>query len=970
METLGAALRQLNRLFAGGVLAASSDAELLERFLTQGDAGAFGALVERHGPMVLGVCRRVLRDSHDAEDAFQATFLVLVRRGNAIRGRGALAGWLHQVAHRIAIRASIAAARRRKLERQVEQMVAVGRTNDPPAPDDELRVLDEEIGRLPEKYRLAIVLCDLQGMTQERAAEELRWSKRTLQLRLSEARARLRRRLTRRGLVSQDATASALLALQARAPVPAACLDATVRAAVAMANSTLAAGGVSATVQQMVRTEWKSMLIHRFTSVSAALVASGLVAWGSLAVLSSHGQEAPRSTSRSPTAARRKAEAANANGPNRSADRGKEVILKGKVFGVDGKAFAGAKVCLRGKEGRSVNLGVTAADGRFTAIIPESRGEVYLLAQAEGYGLDFIDLRETDVAAEASLHLVPDHPIRGRVLSTQGQPVAGVQVRVNGIEVYANGSLDPFLDGWKKWGSMTSKLSGVKNLPGVAEALFPATTDAEGRFTLRGIGAERVVDLRFGGAGIAEAECVVVNRVNFDPKPYNEATLVDVPKIVMSFAALPLLYGPDPNVVAEAEKPIRGVVRAADTGKGLAGVEVWITRDGDHILRFPLKATTDASGRYQLHGARKAKDYMVEVKADADAGYMPSQASAADTAGYEPLTVDLRMSKGVIVTGRLFDRSTGKGVPGRVMAGVLNENPFAKDYPELNSAISLPMRETAADGSFRIVTIPGPVLLMGGPSDEEAIYRYKQVTPDPNYPQYFPKEGLEGTYLGLGGDDTVLQGNSCKVLEVRPATEVVRSDIGLELATSLPLQLRDADGKPLTGVWVAGTTSRDSYPARECKTDVCAAYDVEAGKSRLLVFVEPGRKLAASLTLNGGEKSPVVVTLRPTGAAKGRLVDPNGKPLTGVTVNLNYKDRPAVEIKKIASQARQVVTDADGSFAVDTILPGLPYALSFTRQGKQLDLTTKPAVPFSVGSGDTRDLGSFTVKAEDESADE
>ena len=118
IETLGAALRQLNRLFADGVVAGLSDAQLLERFLAQGDAAAFEALVGRHGPMVLSVCRAIVRDPHDAEDAFQATFLVLVKKGGTIRGRDALGGWLHRVAHRVAIQANAAAARRRTMERR------------------------------------------------------------------------------------------------------------------------------------------------------------------------------------------------------------------------------------------------------------------------------------------------------------------------------------------------------------------------------------------------------------------------------------------------------------------------------------------------------------------------------------------------------------------------------------------------------------------------------------------------------------------------------------------------------------------------------------------------------------------------------------------------------------------------------------------------------------------------------------
>src|ERR1700759_1698645 len=117
IDRLGAVLRQLNRLFAKGVVTGLSDAQLLERFLTQGDAGAFEALVARHGPMVLSVCRGILREPNDAEDAFQATFLVMVKKADTIRGRHALGGWLYRVAQRVAIQANAAAARRQAHEK-------------------------------------------------------------------------------------------------------------------------------------------------------------------------------------------------------------------------------------------------------------------------------------------------------------------------------------------------------------------------------------------------------------------------------------------------------------------------------------------------------------------------------------------------------------------------------------------------------------------------------------------------------------------------------------------------------------------------------------------------------------------------------------------------------------------------------------------------------------------------------------
>ena len=153
---MGTALRQIQHLFVEGRLASLPDGELLERFLAGGDEAAFTALVERHGPMVLGTCRAVLRDADAAEDAFQATFLVLVCKARSIRGRGALASWLYQVAHRIAIQAGAEAARRRRRERLVGQFNA---TDDHRVePDDEWReILHEELARLSDKYRLPAV---------------------------------------------------------------------------------------------------------------------------------------------------------------------------------------------------------------------------------------------------------------------------------------------------------------------------------------------------------------------------------------------------------------------------------------------------------------------------------------------------------------------------------------------------------------------------------------------------------------------------------------------------------------------------------------------------------------------------------------------------------------------------------------------------------------------------------------------
>jgi RNA polymerase sigma factor (sigma-70 family) len=183
------------------------DEDLLDQFLTGEplDAqDAFRAMVERHGPMVLGICRYVLNQDQDAEDAFQATFLVLARKAATIRNRRVLSGWLHEIAYRIAIKARASTVRRRNLERQGMAMLPPGIEPDEQGEQaawKELRpVLHEEVNRLPDKYRIPVILSYLEGKTNEEVAEQLRWPVGTVKGRLSRARDLLRSRLTQRGL--------------------------------------------------------------------------------------------------------------------------------------------------------------------------------------------------------------------------------------------------------------------------------------------------------------------------------------------------------------------------------------------------------------------------------------------------------------------------------------------------------------------------------------------------------------------------------------------------------------------------------------------------------------------------------------------------------------------------------------------------------------------------------------------------
>jgi RNA polymerase sigma factor (sigma-70 family) len=264
--------------FLRGVAAAhgggdAADGQLLHRFATRQDEAAFAALVGRHGRVVWGACRRVLRDPNDAEDAFQATFLVLARKAGSVARPELLGNWLYGVACHTAREAKARAARRRAKERQA----ATGPAADPASGVDwaDLRpVLDEEIGRLPAKYRAPFVLCYLEGRTNEEAARLLGCPKGTVLSRLAWARERLRSRLTRRGLALSAGLAATLLALNsAPAAVPAPLVRSTVEAATLVAAGKAAAGAVPARVAALTEGVLRAMSVTRFRIAAAVLLA-------------------------------------------------------------------------------------------------------------------------------------------------------------------------------------------------------------------------------------------------------------------------------------------------------------------------------------------------------------------------------------------------------------------------------------------------------------------------------------------------------------------------------------------------------------------------------------------------------------------------------------------------------------------------------------------------------------------------
>ncbi len=341
------AVQQLRRAVLmrdGGGL---SDGQLLEHFIERRDEAAFGTLVRRHGPMVLGVCRRLLRNYHDADDAFQATFLVLVRKAASIAPREMVGSWLYGVAYQTALKGRAVAAKRRWRERQVA-VLPEGETKSHDRWHDLQGVLDLELKRLPHKYRVPFVLCDLEGKSYKEAARRLGWPEGTLSVRLARARQLLAKRLSQHGFsITGAALAAVLSENSALASVPPSMASSTIKAAILLAAGQAAAAGlVSGEVAALTKGVLKTMLVTKIKTAMAVALTMSIVGLGGGALSYSlwAGEKAgPKGQQENPSPAGKRvddgADKKNADQTDKEKLQGVWKLVRlealGKVFGAD-----------------------------------------------------------------------------------------------------------------------------------------------------------------------------------------------------------------------------------------------------------------------------------------------------------------------------------------------------------------------------------------------------------------------------------------------------------------------------------------------------------------------------------------------------------------------------------------------------------------------------------------------------------
>jgi RNA polymerase sigma factor (sigma-70 family) len=897
-------LRHMHDLLAADPTGQAHDRELLERFAARHEEAAFAALVKRHGPLVLGVCRRVLHDWHDAEDAFQATFLTLARKAAAVGRLGSVGGWLHRVAYHAAVRVRAQAARRQRCERQAGAAAA-----DPLAEvsgRELLAVLDEELQRLPERYRAPLALCYLEGRTREEAARQLGYSLGTLKRRLDTGRQRLGRQLERRGLaLSAGLIVLGVMQGVARAAVPAGLTAATVKAGLAAATrlSALAVWG------EAVR---RAVAGGKLKCTAAVLLALGALGLGAGAL-------------KHQAQAQRPAEAAAADeppaaAPARPADE-KKMTVAGRVLGPDGKPVGGALVAVVARqvlylcswEGwslyRNEVLGQVRADaeGRYRLTVPRTDPtltvrQIRAVAAAAGHGLSWKALDPNAEQVEADLRLTPVQPIRGRIVGLAGEPAAGVTLHV------ARVSRAP-----------------VKGEPEADAALRPpealplaVRTDARGDFAFRGFGPGLKVELEVRDLRYQRRDEWVIDTA--DKKACENIRL-----------ALP------PGQVVE------GRVVYDDTGEPVPRAKMMIANPY-------LETEADGQGRFRV-SLFPAQEIGIRAYPPAGTPYVPGWKDVGFARGVVKQEAEVRLPRAVLIRGKITEAGTGKPVAGAyVQYNGDWRNGTVTSGPDGTYGIGVPVGKGRLTVAHPTGDYVPQVIGSAGGSGAKAVgdpaYYHGVVELDVK-----PGEKVKEVPIALR------RGFTLKGRVVGPDGKPIGSAVmfvsghrPLHEKTMNPVHVRDGRFE------IHGCDPEKTYhvlflehpPVRE----VMGAEGLESfGQLMLPELLGGGNKLGAAVDLSAGKAAaePVVVRLAPCGSARLRFLGEDGKPLANYTpwVQLAVTPGPpfhkALEGKSLAAevitlmgrygaQSGERQTDAQGRITLEGLIPGATYRLKKTLQ--------------------------------------
>ncbi|MDP6721920.1 MAG: M56 family metallopeptidase, partial [Pirellulaceae bacterium] len=619
--------------------------------------------------------------------------------------------------------------------------------------------------------------------------------------------------------------------------------------------------------------------------------------------------------------------------------------IQGRVLDPNGRPVAGATISVPQmlryppRSTGDVSLkqkGRTDQEGCFDvrtafAGFPSGIKTIPVIAYAKGFGAAWQNLSPGEDAEDVTLRLTKDEPIRGRVVDTEGRPVADARIDVMGLLQEPSGSLDGFLEAWKNDWNIAPMRADLVHAQ--FSSFLGTKSDKNGEFEIRGVGLERIALVEMRHAQIASTRVWVVNRPGLDTKPYNDAAQLRLPAEIRRPGMVPLLVGPKFDHVVEAGRTIEGVIYVGKDREPVAGAVVAT------VLGYGMGASdvTDERGAYAIEGVGHQSPHFVIVRPpEGDKALLQRTVSTSLPAGQRTVKIDVELVEGALITGRVTDPATGKGVPAGIRVVPLPGNKYFDDPLYDVYKRNQQQSSAKADGTFRIVTIPGPSVVMA-----QVHYHEKMGDHDvtPFRQASFSAEDEKHVPLTVDGNDryfTKADGsievlgiqNAVRYVNLKPDGEAAHVDLVLDRGKKVEIEIHDDNGKPIKGVFAAGVTEHWPHTFRltESRSTV---YGLGEDRPRTLMLLHPDRKLAGSVTLKGDETSPVVVKLAPAGSISGRAVD-DGAPLSNVKVDVNFSNNIARELYRFSDlKTASHTTDAEGRFRIDNLVPGERFVVDF-----------------------------------------
>ncbi|HKB03909.1 MAG TPA: sigma-70 family RNA polymerase sigma factor [Gemmataceae bacterium] len=912
-------LHGLNRLVEAQA-AHLTDGQLLRRFAFHRDEGAFAALVQRHAALVYGVCRNILRHEHDAEDAFQGTFMVLARRAGAIREHEAVGSWLFRVAYRVSMKARTASARRRRREDQVARPDE-DRTTGELAWRELQAMLDEELNRLPYKYRAPFVLCCLTGKSKAEAAVELGWKEGTVSSRLAQARTRLRTRLARRGVtLSALLSGMAIAQKESASAVPATLLAATRQSAPAFAAGNALADGAASVPASLAKAVLRGMALDRIKVVGALVAVAGL--FGTAAAVAFYRP----STGTAPDAGGIAVVALPepvAQRPGKDPAPARRITVRGSVLGPDGNPVPSARIAVTadhrprpgelrpfGTGTRVLGEGQADGQGEFRLAIPQTsdaqgQNRLTVVAHAPGYALSSHSAEPQAIAApdhDLPVQLVRGHTVRCRLLNAAGESADGVQVHV--LAMARPGT------------SLQSVLSVFYYDPPVPIPGWPdkVVTDAEGFFSLANIAPHtkvymQVRDDRHG-----------TQWFGFETGPEEKAEPV----------VLKLL----------PTRTLDGRVTAGDTGVPVAGATLIVETqtpypDDPYTLIGTVVGQTDENGCYRVRPFPRGNQIRMWVYPPAGEPYLSLEQHLKWPADAGTQKLDLPLPRGILVRGTVEEVGTGRRVAG---AAVQHEwgfkrNPF-QDPLRDRRGTWWKTRDTVTgpDGTFTMAVPPGPGALL-----------VKAAEPDYVHVE-FGSEQVDG---GTGGIPSFP--DAFAPLKPQPGDGPLDLTFRLRRGVTVRGRVTRSDGKPpataflYSATYIPVGTEMKGTPLR-VQDGRFELPGCEPGGKVKVWIIDPEKKEGTVAELAVGGKEPEI-RLAPCVSARVRVVDQNGLPVAAARLTDELVLRPGDEVNvalqkgtracvslypfysRLSGRSGRSTETSTGTHTLPLLIPGAEYAV-------------------------------------------